>query len=221
MNDKYNYSYIYIFILALIYYIIANYETNVLISLIIIIIIGYFFYLKTENDLKNNKSKENNISDKINKNIENIEYFNSINPNINKIPKKFKYLLNDKILTEIILNINFINKFNKTLYVDILINFDKLMKIYIYILSNLYDPKIYISSYIETRNIIIKLLESTKLNVPLISKYGIIFNLHNRIDKNILLFKIRTWKLNTIIINYAKYEKKIEIEDNEFRPYNL
>ena len=124
-------------------------------------------------------------------------------------------------MTEIILNINFINKFNKTLYVDILINFDNLMKIYIYILSNLYDPKIYISSYIETRNIIIKLLESTKLNVPLISKYGIIFNLHNRIDKNILLFKIRTWKLNTIIINYAKYEKKIEIEDNEFRPYNL
>ena len=221
MNDKYGYLYIYIFILALIFYIIANYETNILISLIIIILIGYFFYLKIDNDLINNKFEETIIKNKINKNIENVQYFNSLNPNINKVPKEFKYLLNDKILTEIILDINLINKFNKTLYIDILINFDKLMKIYIYILTNIYDPKIYISSFIETRIIIIKLLDSSKLNIPIISKYTIGFNLHDKIDKNILLFKMRTRKMNTIINNYAKYEKKIRLDDIEFIPSNL
>tara|TARA_B110000858_G_C17775773_1_gene462132 strand:- start:1242 stop:1907 length:666 start_codon:yes stop_codon:yes gene_type:complete len=221
MNDKYGYLYIYIFILALIFYIIANYETNILISLIIIILIGYFFYLKIDNDLINNKFEETIIKNKINKNIENVQYFNSLNPNINKVPKEFKYLLNDKILTEIILDINLINKFNKTLYIDILINFDKLMKIYIYILTNIYDPKIYISSFIETRIIIIKLLDSSKLNIPIISKYTIGFNLHDKIDKNILLFKMRTRKMNTIINNYAKYEKKIRLDDIEFLPSNL
>ena len=113
MNDKYGYLYIYIFILALIFYIIANYETNVLISIIIIFIIGYLFYLKINNDLEKNQYEEKKIKDKINNNLVNISYFNSLNGNINKIPKEFKYLLKDDILTQIILDINFINKFTK------------------------------------------------------------------------------------------------------------
>ena len=133
MNDKYGYLYIYIFILALIFYIIANYETNVLISIIIIFIIGYLFYLKINNDLEKNQYEEKKIKDKINNNLVNVSYFNSLNGNIDKIPKEFNYLLKDDILTQIILDINFINKFNKTLYIDIILNIDKLMKIYIYI----------------------------------------------------------------------------------------
>ena len=221
MNDKYGYLYIYIFILALIFYIIANYETNVLISIIIIFIIGYLFYLKINNDLEKNKYEDKKIKDKINNNLANVSYFNSLNGNINKIPKEFKYLLKDEILTQIILDINFINKFNKTLYIDIILNIDKLMKIYIYILNNIYHPTQYISSFIETKKIILELLNSVKLNVPIISKYTIGFNLHNRVDKSIMLFKIRVRKMNTIIHNYSKYEKNIYLEDIEIEPSNL
>tara|TARA_Y100000389_G_scaffold88010_1_gene84482 strand:- start:2677 stop:3342 length:666 start_codon:yes stop_codon:yes gene_type:complete len=221
MNDKYGYLYIYIFILALIFYIIGNYETNVLISIIIIFIIGYLFYLKINNDLEKNQYEEKKIKDKINNNLVDISYFNSLNSNINKIPKEFKYLLKDDILTQIILDINFINKFNKTLYIDIILNMDKLMKIYIYILNNIYHPTQYISSFIETKKNILELLNSVKLNVPIISKYTIGFNLHNRVDKSIMLFKMRVRKMITIIHNYSNYEKNIYLEDIEIEPSNL
>jgi len=221
MNDKYGYLYIYIFILALIFYIIANYETNVLISIIIIFIIGYLFYLKINIDLEKNQYEEKKIKDKINNNLVNVTYFNSLNGNIDKIPKEFKYLLKDDILTQIILDINFINKFNKTLYIDIILNIDKLMKIYIYILNDIYHPNIYISSFIETKKYILELLNSVKLNVPIISKYTIGFNLHNRVDKSIMLLKIRIRKMSTIIHNYSKYEKNIFLEDIEIEPSNL
>ena len=221
MNDKYGYLYIYIFILALIFYIIANYETNVLISIIIIFIIGYLFYLKINNDLEKNQYEEKRIKDKINNNLVNVTYFNSLNGNIDKIPKELKYLLEDDILTHIILDINFINKFNKTLYIDIILNIDKLMKIYIYILNDIYNPNIYISSFIETKKYILELLYSIKLNVPIISKYTIGFNLHNRVDKSIMLFKMRVRMMSTIIHNYSKYEKNIYLEDIEIEPSNL
>ena len=221
MNDKYGYLYIYIFILALIFYIIANYETNVLISIIIIFIIGYLFYLKINNDLEKNQYEEKRIKDKINNNLVNVTYFNSLNGNIDKIPKELKYLLEDDILTQIILDINFINKFNKTLYIDIILNIDKLMKIYIYILNDIYHPNIYISSFIETKKYILELLYSIKLNVPIISKYTIGFNLHNRVDKSIMLFKMRVRMMSTIIHNYSKYEKNIYLEDIEIEPSNL
>jgi len=221
MNDKYGYLYIYIFILALIFYIIANYETNVLISIIIIFIIGYLFYLKINNDLEKNKYEDKRIKDKINNNLVNVGYFNSLNGNIDKIPKEFKYLLKDDILTQLVLDINFINKFNKTLYIDIIINIDKLMNIYIYILNNIYHPTQYISSFIETKKYILELLNSVKLNVPIISKYTIGFNLHNRIDNSIILFKIKARKMIKILHNYSKYEKKIYLEDNEIEPSNL
>ena len=221
MNDKYGYLYIYIFILALIFYIIANYETNVLISIIIIFIIGYLFYLKINNDLEKNQYEEKKIKDKINNNLVNVRYFNSLNGNIDKIPKEFKYLLKDDILTQITIDINFINKFNKTLYIDIILNIDKLMKIYIYILNNIYHPTQYISSFIETKKYILELLNSVKLNVPIISKYTIGFNLHNRVDKNIMLFKMRIRNMITILYNYSKYEKNIYLEDIEIEPSNL
>ena len=147
MNDKYGYLYIYIFILALIFYIIANYETNVLISIIIIFIIGYLFYLKINNDLEINQYEDKKIKDKINNNLVNVTHFNSLNGNINKIPKEFKYLLKDDILTQIILDIDFINKFNKTLYIDIILNIDKLMKIYIYIKRYISSKNIHIVIY--------------------------------------------------------------------------
>lgn len=221
MNDKYEYLYMYIFILAIIFYIIAKYETNVLISIIIVLIIGYLFYQKINNDFEKNKYEEKKINDKINNNLVNVDYFNSLNGNINKIPKELKYLLKDKFLTQIAIDINIINKFNKTLYLDIILNFNKLMKIYIYILNNIYDPYIYIASFIETKKIILELLNSVKLNIPMLSKYTIRFNLHNILDINIILFKMRVRKMSSIIYNYSKYEKKIHINDIEFEPYNL
>jgi hypothetical protein len=219
MNDKYSYLYIYLFILALIYYIINNFTTNVLISIIIIIIISYFINLKINNDIANDKYEENKVINDLNKNLENVNTINLQNYNTGgKVPKEFKYLVKDDILIDIIDNIDFLKKFNKTLYVDILVTLDKLMKIYIYILSSIYSPIKYLSTFIDLKYSVIELLESIKLNVPIKSKYTIGFNLHEYVDKTILLFKLRTRKMLTILNNFSKYEKKIIfLEDTDYK----
>ena len=45
--------------------------------------------------------------------------------------------------------------------------------------------------------------------------------MHKRLDKSIILFKMRARKMSSIIYNYSKYEKNIYLNDIEFEPSNL
>lgn len=215
MSNKYNYLYIYILLLALIYNIINNFDIKTLVSIIIIFIIAYIFYMKIINDKNTNKIERENIENNINSNLNDFNKKNSLNLILSKIPNEFKYLLKDEILTKLVLDIQFIKKFNKSLYLDILIQINKIMKFYIYILSDIYEPKIYIKNIIDLKKSIVELLESSKLIIPLKYKHLLNLNMSKIIDNTIELFKIRITDMLSIIANYSKhYKKDYYIHDN-------
>lgn len=215
MSDKYNYLYIYILLLALIYNIINNFDIKTLVSIIIIFIVAYIFYMKIINDKKTNKIEKESIENNINSNLNDFNKKNSLNSTLSKIPNEFKYLLKDEVLTKLVLDIQFIKKFNKSLYLDILIQINKIMKFYIYILSDIYEPKIYIKNIIDLKKSVIELLESSKLIIPLKYKHLLNLNMSKIIDNTIELFKIRITDMLSIIANYSKHHNKdYYIHDN-------
>ena len=132
-NDIFNrYSYI-IIILAIIYYIISKNKSSILLSIIIIIIAFYYVnnYIK-ETDIK---YKTNTIKkeEKIIEEVKDIVELSTDNFYIQKNNKNVKYLIKNKEFMDILFNIRFIKKFDKTRYSNMIIYMDKIMKIYIYI----------------------------------------------------------------------------------------
>lgn len=222
MNDKYSNIYIYILILSIIFYILNLLDKKKLLVILIIIIIGYFFYLRYINIQNNIETNNKILSNKINNNLNNSSNnIYSNNYNINKIPKNFKFLLKDDMLVKILLNIEFIKKFNKSRYTDILIISNKMMQIYIYILSDIYHPNLYLSTFTDLRENILELLHSIILIIPIKFKYTYGIDPIYELNKSIKEFTMRTRKLITIIENYSKYEKNnIYIEDTLYTPYN-
>tara|TARA_B110001450_G_scaffold188289_1_gene176365 strand:+ start:7061 stop:7759 length:699 start_codon:yes stop_codon:yes gene_type:complete len=222
MNDKINtYTYISILILAFLFNRFYYFDKKTLLSIIIIIIIGFFLYYnikKEEEDIYNNKKELNN---KLNNNLKYVKNIDNNNYIITKIPKKLKFLLKDTILIDILTNIEFIKKFNKSRYANILINTDKMMKIYIYILNDIYNPITYISLFNDLRNNILEELYSIILIIPLRFKYTYGFDPIIELNKSIKNFTMRTRKMISIIEKYSKYEKNIEyLEDTIYTPYN-
>lgn len=222
MNDKiYTYSYISILILALIFNRLQNIDKKKLLSIIIIIIIGYFLYFNIK---KEQEKSVNNIQDLNNKLNNNLKYLKNIDNNnyiITKIPKEFKFLLKDNILVNTLRNIDFIKKFNKSTYTKILINTDKMMYIYIYILNGIYNPITYISIFNDMRIEILQQLHSIFFIIPLKFKYTYGFDPIIELNKTINDFTMRTRKMISIIEKYSKYEKNIEyLEDTIYTPYN-
>jgi hypothetical protein len=215
--------YIYIFIICIIYNRLLYTDKKNLLAIIICIIIGYFLYLRNEKNIKENINNKINIEKDINNNL---KYLTNINNNNNyyylsKIPKEFKYLLKDDILVNILTNIDFIKKFNKSRYTELLINADKMMKIYIYILLDIYNPKTNLSIFIDIRNNILEILYSIILIIPLRFKYTYGFNPNDELNKSIKLFILRTRKMITIIEKFSKHEKKIKhLEETLYMPYN-
>jgi hypothetical protein len=215
MYDKYSYTYILVLLLATIFYFLKFIDKKSILSLIIILIIGYILYNQIIN--KENNYADNSLSfqNKINDKILNLD--KSLSSNIfdlNIVPKKFKYILNDEILIGIIKNLYFLEKINKTRFVELLTNLDKLMKIYIFILNDIYDVKYYIKNFIDIRDNIISLLQSYLNFTNLNKKY------YDIVNKNLHFFIFRSRKMISILENYAKYEKKIfHLDDTLIKPY--
>tara|TARA_Y100000389_G_scaffold133861_1_gene131353 strand:+ start:2494 stop:3192 length:699 start_codon:yes stop_codon:yes gene_type:complete len=222
MNDKiYTYIYISILILALTFNRLYYFDKKTLLSIIIIIIVGYFLYLNIKKEINNNINDKNELNNNLNNNLKYINNLDNNNYIITKIPKELKFLLKDSILVNILKNIDFIKKFNKSRYTDILINTDKMMKIYIYILNGIYHPKPYISLFNDLRINILELLHSIILIIPLKFKYTYGFDPIIELNKTIRNFTMRTRKMISIIEKYSKYEKKLEyLEDTIYTPYN-
>lgn len=215
MYDKYSYTYILVLLLATIFYFLKFIDKKSILSLIVILIIGYILYNQIIN--KENNYADNSLSfqNKINDKILNLD--KSLSSNIfdlNIVPKKFKYILNDEILIGIIKNLYFLEKINKTRFVELLTNLDKLMKIYIFILNDIYDVKYYIKNFIDIRDNIISLLQSYLNFTNLNKKY------YDIVNKNLHFFIFRSRKMISILENYAKYEKKIfHLDDTLIKPY--
>jgi hypothetical protein len=145
------YSYI-IIILAIIYYILSKNKSAILLTIIIIIIA--FFYINNyikENDIKS-KGDITMKEDKIRDEVKDIVELDTANFYINKNNKKAKFLVKNSEFMNILFNIRFIKRFDKTRYSNMIINMDKLMKIYVYILADRYDANTYLPIFNDIKN---------------------------------------------------------------------
>lgn len=217
----YKETYILILILSIIFYIISKTNTQTLLSIIIILILSYIVYIYIIS-LSLDKEKHDKTVDKyINKSLEKKEQTISKNYVVGVFPDKIKYLTKDDNLVEIIMNINFVRKFDKFRYADIINIADEMMKIYIFILSDRYKPEEYFSQFIDLRQNILEIMYSFYVVVPKKLAYIYGLNPYEELKKSINNFTIYTRNMISILENYSKIEKKVyHLEDTKYRAYN-
>jgi len=219
-NDILNrYSYI-IIILAILYYILNKNKSSVLLSIIIIIIAFYYF----NNHIKENevKYKTDTIKkeEKIIGEVKNIVELSTDNFYINKNNKKVKYLIKNKEFMDILFNIRFIKKFDKTRYSNLIIYMDKLMKIYIYLLADRYDINTFLPIFTDIKNSIIEIFYSLIFVIPNKFKHIYGFDPQIEIDKSLSDFRLKVKDMLTVITNYAKISKQnVYVNNDKYIPY--
>ena len=219
-NDIFNrYSYI-IIILAILYYFLNKNRSSVLLSIIIIIIAFYYF----NNHIKENEDKYKTDTikkeEKIIGEVKDIVELSTNNFYINKNDKNIKYLIKNKEFMDILFNIRFIKKFDKTRYSKLIIYMDKLMKIYIYILADRYDINNYLTIFTDIKNSIIEIFYSLIFVIPNKFKHIYGFDPQIEIDKSLSDFRIKVKDMLTVITNYAKISKQnVYVNNDKYIPY--
>jgi hypothetical protein len=219
-NDIFNrYSYI-IIILAILYYFLNKNRSSVLLSIIIIIIAFYYF----NNHIKENEDKYKTDTikkeEKIIGEVKDIVELSTNNFYINKNDKNIKYLIKNKEFMDILFNIRFIKKFDKTRYSNLIIYMDKLMKIYIYLLADRYDINIYLPIFTDIKNSIIEIFYSLIFVIPNKFKHIYGFDPQIEIDKSLSDFRIKVKDMLTVITNYAKISKQnVYVNNDKYIPY--
>jgi len=213
------YSYILI-ILAIIYYILSKNTSSILLTIIIIIIAFYYInsYIK-ENDTKFKADGVKKV-EKIRSEVKDIVELTTDNFYIKKNNKNVKFLIKNKEFMDILFNIRFIKKFDKTRYSNMIINMDKLMKIYMYILADRYDTNTYLPIFTDIKNNVIEIFYSLIFVVPNQFKHIYGFDPQIEIDKSLTDFRDKIKDMLTVITNYAKIGKQIVyINNNKYMPY--
>jgi len=219
-NDIFNrYSYI-IIILAILYYFLNKNRSSVLLSIIIIIIAFYYF----NNHIKENEDKYKTDTikkeEKIIGEVKDIVELSTNNFYINKNDKNIKYLIKNKEFMDILFNIRFIKKFDKTRYSNLIIYMDKLMKIYIYLLADRYDINTYLPIFTDIKNSIIEIFYSLIFVIPNKFKHIYGFDPQIEIDKSLSDFRIKVKDMLTVITNYAKISKQnVYVNNDKYIPY--
>ena len=159
----FNNSYYYI-IIVIIFFILSKINTERLLAIIIIGFIYYYItYVTTEQNRVYEASKtrsklnlKNDVKDK--KEIDTNNFY------VKEISPSLKYLLKNSDMIALIQNVQFVKRFDKTRYIKIITNMDKLMKVYIYILANRYDLNTYLPIFVDLRTDILEDRKSTRLN---------------------------------------------------------
>lgn len=213
--------YIAVILLAIAYYVFSNISSINQIATIIVILLSfvYFYYLYNLSLLK--ETGQENINIKHNKDIEDRNEVSGDLFMLYKFPKKMKFLKLNEDFVKVVENIRFIRKFSKSRYSDILLNMNLLMKIYIYILSDRYEPDVFIPQYIDTRDNILDLLYSLIIIVPSELKHTYNVDPHLEIQRSIDDFVIKSREMLNIIEKFSKIQKKKEyIPDTVVKPYN-
>jgi hypothetical protein len=217
----YEYYYLLILLLAFIFFLISYRDIKTLVSIIIILIIGYYLYLQVKIIYDNNESLENNKNKKIASFIANKKELSSDNFIFEVFPTKIKYLTKSKDFTDIIFNIKYIKVYDNGKFLDIINYMDKFMKIYMYILSDRYNPKEYFTFLIDIRQSILEMLYSCFIIIPENARYLYGLNTYEVLYSNIKLFSLCSAKMINTVKKYSYLEKKVNyLEDTKIRTYN-
>jgi hypothetical protein len=215
-----NRYYYIIILLAIIFYILSNKNPSILITILIIIIVFYYIdsYIK-ENDIA--KNTDNNIKiESLKKEVKDIVELSTDNFYIFKNDKNIKFLIKNKEFMDILFNIRFIKKFNKETYSNMIINMNKLMKIYVYILADRYDINSYLPIFTDIKNNILEIFYSLIFTVPNKFKHTYGFDPQIEIDKSLADFRMKVNDMITVITNYAKIGKEeAYINIHKYIPY--
>ena len=114
----------------------------------------------------------------------------------------------------------FIKKFDETRYNNIIVNMNKLMKIYIYILSDRYEINSYLPIFNDIKDNILELLYSIIFVVPDKFKHIYGFNPYQEIEKSTKDFILKYNIMLKVLINYGNIEKKYpHINYEKYKPY--
>jgi hypothetical protein len=213
--------YILALIIAFVFYTSANMLLRNQIALIIsiIIIILSLYYL--QNLANSREIVENNVIKKFDKDIEKRNETNQDLFMLQKFPKKMKYIKENQEFIELIENLRFVKKYDKSRYSDILINLNLLMKIYIYILTERYDPDVFLPQFIDVRDNITDLMYSLVIIVPSVFKHTYGIKPHDEIHKSIERFMIKSREMLNVIEKFSKvYKNKQYIPETKYKPYN-
>lgn len=220
-NNIYVEFYIFAFILSVIFYISSNIKVNHLISIVILILIGFGVYIYLDKLSITKDISLKYIENTLDKDIEDRRETNEKLFYIDKFPKKVKYLKENKELMTIVTNLRFTMKFNKTRYSDLIVNMNKLMKVYMYILAERYDTVQYIPVFTDIRDNIIEIMYSLFVIIPGKLKHIYGLDPHTEIYRSIYDFLIYSRQMLDILENYAKiHNGDIYIADSTCKPYN-
>lgn len=220
INEILSRYYYIIIILAIFYYILSKNNSSILLSIIIIIIAFYYIdnYIKG-NDIIN-KSDNNIKKDNIQREVKDIIEVSNDNFYVNKNNKNTKYLIKNKEFMDILFNIRFIKKFDKTKYSNMIINMDKIMKIYIYILADRYDINTYLPIFTDIKDNILEIFYSLIFVIPNKFKHIYGFDPQVEIDKSLKDFRTKIKDMITVITNYSKIGKEeAYINIHKYIPY--
>jgi hypothetical protein len=191
--------------------------------LLAIIIVSFLFYYITYILNEQNKMYETsmmkskmNIKNDVKENKEII----TNNFYVKETPKSLKYLLKNAEMMSVIQNIQFVKKFDKTRYTNIITNMDKLMKVYIYILADRYDINTYLPVFVDLKTDILEIFYSFIFVIPERFKHIYGFDPYDQIHKSRDNFIKLTNNMLFVLQNYGKIEKQqVYINYEKYRPY--
>lgn len=216
---SYYYNY-YILIIMVIFFVLAKLNTE---RLLAIIIVGFLFYYIINIQNEQNKLIENSkIKSKLNikNDVKDKKEVATNNFYIKETSKSLKYLLKNQQLINIIQNIQFVKKFDKTRYTNIITNMDKLMKVYIYILSDRYDLQMHLPIFMDLRTDILEIFYSFIFVIPDKFKHIYGFNPYDQIHKSRDDFLKITNNMTQVLQNYGRIEKQhVYINLEKYKPY--
>jgi len=208
--------------LAFIYYITLNINIKNLVSIIIIILLFYYYYFSNHANREKDKDDSNKSIHKVDKDVNERKDIVSENYYVKQFPSDLKYLKRNERLMSIIYNVDFVKKFNKSLFSELLIYSDKLMKIYIYILCDRYSAEHYLETFLYTRNNILQILYSLIINIPPKLNHTYNIDTYAEIEKTTNDFILYTRDMIVTIENYSKLNNKVlYLQDTKIIPFNL
>jgi len=217
ITGNYYYSLI---LLSFIFYIISKYNTSILLSIIIIFSIYIYIDINIKQNISNKNSEDIIKEESLVNEIKDIKEVDTDNFYINKSNKKVKFLIKNKEFVNIIYNVRFIKKYDNSRYTKMIIFMNKLMKIYIYILSDRYDLNTYLPIFTDTKDNIIEIFYSLVFVVPEKFKHTYGFDPQIEIDKSLGDFRIKIKYMLNVLINYGNVNKNnVYINIDRYKPF--
>jgi len=214
-------QYYYIVILfAMLFYILSKRESPILLTIIILFAVFYYYNSYRKDNEAQFKADNSRKEDKIRDEVKDVVELATDNFYIHKNNKEIKYLLKNKEFMDILFNIRFIKRFDKTRFSNMIVNMDKLMKIYVYILADRYDVNTYLPIFNDIKNNIYEIFYSLIFVVPNQFKHIYGFDPQTEIDKSLSDFRKKIKDMLTVITNYAKIGKqKVYVNNDKYAPY--